>query len=74
MAGGSVREENVREIVDRTGVREVHVRLTRQTRGTGPDLKPGVRVRKALPADEAAWEETDEERTRRFVSIVNAAE
>ena len=74
MAGGSVREENVREIVDRTGVREVHVRLTRQTRGTGPDLKPGVRVRKPLPVDEAAWEETDEERTRRFVSIANAAE
>jgi len=72
MAGGSVREENVRQIVEQTGVREVHVRLTRQTRGAGADLKPGVRVRKALPADEAVGEETDEERTRRFVSIVNA--
>ena len=72
MAGGSVREENVRQIVEQTGVREVHVRLTRQTRGAGGDLKPGVRVRKGLPADEAAWEETDEERTRRLVTIVNA--
>ena len=67
MAGGGVRDENVREIVSATGVREVHVRLTRLTRGGGPALRPGVRVRKALPDDEAAWEETDETRVRRFV-------
>ena len=52
------------------GVREVHVRLTRLTRGDGPPLRPGLRVRKALPDDEAAWEETDEARIRRFVSAV----
>jgi len=69
MAGGGVREENVKEIVDGSGVREVHVRLTRLTRGDGPPLRAGVRVRKALPDDEAAWEETDEERVRRFVSV-----
>jgi len=68
MAGGGVREENVREIVDGSGVREVHVRLTRLTRGEGPPLRAGVKVRKALPDDEAAWEETDEARIRRFVS------
>ena len=67
MAGGGVREENVKEIVDGSGVREVHVRLTRLTRGDGPPLRAGVRVRKALPDDEAAWEETDEARVRRFV-------
>lgn len=72
MAGGGVREENVREIVDATGVREVHVRLTRLTRGGGPPLRPGVTVRKALPDDEAAWEETDEERIRRFVTAAGA--
>jgi len=72
MAGGGVREENVKEIVDGSGVREVHVRLTRLTRVDGPPLRPGVKVRKALPDDEAAWEETDEARVRRFVSAANA--
>ena len=70
MAGGSVREEHVRELVETTGVREVHVRLTRLTRGGGPPVRAGVRVRKALPEDEAAWEETDEERVRSFVRAV----
>jgi copper homeostasis protein len=68
MAGGGVREENVKQIVDGSGVGEVHVRLTRLTRGDGPPLRPGIKVRKALPDDEAAWEETDEARLRRFVS------
>lgn len=68
MAGGGVREENVKAIVDGSGVREVHVRLTRLTRGDGPPLRPGLKVRKALPDDEATWEETDEARIRRFVS------
>ena len=68
MAGGGVREENVKEIVDGSGVREVHVRLTRLTRGDGLPLRPGLTVRRALPDDEAAWEETDEARIRRFVA------
>ena len=72
IAGGSVRDENVREIVGATGVREVHVRLTRLTRGGGPPLRPGVKVRKSLPDDEAAWEETDETRVRRFVEVAQA--
>jgi copper homeostasis protein len=72
MAGGSVRDDNVREIVAATGVREVHVRLTRLTRGNGPPLRPGVKVRKTLPEDEAAWEETDETRVRRFVEVAQA--
>ena len=73
MAGGSVREEHVRELVDATGVREVHVRLTRLTRGGGPPVRPGVRVRKSLPEDEAAWEETDEGRVRSFVRAVRSS-
>ena len=72
MAGGSIRDENVRAIVSATGVREVHVRLTRLTRGGGPPLRPAVKVRKTLPDDEAAWEETDETRVRRFVEVVRA--
>ena len=70
MAGGGVREENVLALVDATGVREVHVRLTRLTRGGGPAARAGVKVRKALPEDEAAWEETDDARVRRFVEVV----
>jgi copper homeostasis protein len=73
MAGGGVREENVRELVATSGVREVHVRLTRLTRGDGPPLPEGVKVRKALPADEGAWEETDEGRIRSFVGVVSTA-
>lgn len=73
MAGGGVREENVGDIIATTGVREVHVRLTRLTRGHGPALREGVKVRKALPPDEAAWEETDEARVRRFAAAVAGA-
>lgn len=73
MAGGGVREENVQDIIATTGVREVHVRLTRLTRGHGPALREGVKVRKALPQDEAAWEETDEARIRRFAAAVAEA-
>ena len=69
MAGGSVREENVHEIVAGSGVREVHVRLTRLTRGAGERFRAGVKVRKALPDDEAAWEETDEGRIASFVRV-----
>jgi copper homeostasis protein len=70
MAGGSVRDHNVGDIVTGTGVREVHVRLTRLTRGGSAPFRPGVRVRKALPEDEAAWEETDEARVRSFLDTV----
>lgn len=73
MAGGGVREENVKAIVDGSGVREVHVRLTRLTRGDGLPLRPGLKVRKTLPDDEAAWEETDEARMRSFVSVAKRA-
>lgn len=73
MAGGGIRDNTVREIIDGSGVREIHVRLTRLTRGAGPGLRPGVRVRKTLPDDEAAWEETDEAWMRRFVSVATAS-
>jgi copper homeostasis protein len=67
MAGGGVREENVLELVRVSGVREVHVRLTRLTRGDGPPARNGLRLRKPLPDDDASWEETDEARVRSFV-------
>lgn len=70
MAGGGVREENVRTLVSISGVREVHVRLTRLRRSEAPPAGRDLRVRRALPDDEAAWEETDEQRVRSFVETV----
>ena len=70
MAGGGVREENVRTLVSVSGVREVHVRLTRLTYGGERPARRDLRLRKPLPEDDAAWEETDEQRVRSFVSTV----
>lgn len=72
MAGGGVREENVRSLVSVSGVREVHVRLTRLTQGRESVARHGLRLRKPLPEDESAWEETDESRVRSFVRTVTA--
>jgi len=72
MAGGGVREENVRTLVSVSGVREVHVRLTRLTHSSESSARGTLRVRKPLPDDEAAWEETDEQRVRSFVRTLSA--
>ena len=81
VAGGGVREDNVQEVVHRAGVTEVHVRGTSLvTDGSGHGLGAGpgtgpprdLRLRKALPADERAWEATDERRIREFVRLANA--
>jgi copper homeostasis protein len=72
MAGGGVREENVRPLVSVSGVHEVHVRLTRLTHSSESSARGTLRVRKPLPADEAAWEETDEQRVRSFVRTLAA--
>ena len=71
MAGGGVREETVQEIVHRAGVAEVHVRGTRLTRGTQAAPGAAIRLRKPMPPDEDAWEETDERRIREFVRQAN---
>lgn len=70
MGGGSIREDHVQALVEAAGLREVHVRLTRLTRGDGPPPPPRVKVRKTLPEDEAAFEETDEGRVRSFVAAL----
>lgn len=72
MAGGGVREETVQEIVNRTGVAEVHVRgaSTITPRGSGGPTRV-VKFRKALPENEDAWDQTDEKRIRDFVRLAN---
>ena len=70
LAGGGVREESVQEVVHRSGVGEVHVRGTRLLSNGGAG-REGLRLRKALPSDESAWEETDERRIKEFVRLAN---
>ena len=72
MAGGGVREGNARSLVSVSGVREVHVRLTRLTHSDETAARRDLRVRKPLPDDEASWEETDEQRVRSFVRTLSA--
>jgi copper homeostasis protein len=71
MAGGGVREETVQEIVHRTRVAEVHVRGTRLARTVMSPAAGHIRLRKALPDDQGAFEETDEKRIREFVRLAN---
>jgi copper homeostasis protein len=71
MAGGGVREETIQELVQRSGVQEVHVRGTRLVRSATTQAREGMKLRKALPGDEAAWEETDERRVKEMVRLAN---
>lgn len=71
MAGGGVREENVAELVQRAGVREVHVRGTVLARTSMPSVNRAIHLRKSLPDDEGAWEATDEARVRDIVRRAN---
>jgi copper homeostasis protein len=70
MAGGGVREETVQEVVHRARVSEVHVRGTKAAR-TEMAGGAALKLRKALPSDEGAWEETDERRIREYVRLAN---
>lgn len=70
MAGGGVRGSHASELVARTLAREVHVRGTRVIEGASTFFNERVRLRKPLPADELAREETDEHRIRAFVEAV----
>jgi copper homeostasis protein len=71
LAGGGIDERNVHDVVERGGVAEVHVRGTRPA-NTGMLMSRSLRLRKALPSDEDAWEETDERRVRSIVSLATA--
>jgi copper homeostasis protein len=74
MAGGGVRESNVREIIGRTGVSEVHARISSLTGTTNPSAPGVVRLRKPSPEDENLWEELDETRMRSLVGLAQTSE
>lgn len=67
VAGGGVRESNVREVITLTGVTEVHARISAIVGGTMSRRPTKLKLRKRLPDDEGAWEELDEERMRDLV-------
>ncbi|HEY3112544.1 MAG TPA: copper homeostasis protein CutC [Gemmatimonadaceae bacterium] len=67
VAGGSVREGNVREVITLTGVDEVHARISSIVGGTGSTRSSQLKLRKRLPDNESAWEELDERRMRDLV-------
>ena len=67
VAGGGVRESNVREVIALTGVNEVHARISAIVGGTAPGGATRLKLRKRLPDNESSWEELDEERMRDLV-------
>jgi copper homeostasis protein len=67
VAGGGVRESNVREVITLTGVTEVHARISAIVSGTVSGRPAKIKLRKRLPDNEGAWEELDEERMRDLV-------
>ena len=73
MAGGGIRESTLAAIVRRSGVREIHVRPDRVTTGPNHLSRAGIGFRKALPADEDSWAETDAERVAAMVAAIRSA-
>lgn len=72
MAGGGIRENNVREVIDRTGVTEVHSRISSVVHSAEERSRSGIRLRKPMPDDENAWEELDETRMRTLIDRIRA--
>ncbi len=67
MAGGSINESNVSEVVHRSGVREIHARASRLAKSRASASSAHVTLRKPFPSDEREWDETDEVRFRAIV-------
>jgi copper homeostasis protein len=70
MAGGGIRESNVRDVIAGTGVSEIHARISAVTLSQTPTTSErAVRLRKRLPEEENAWEELDEARMRSLIDL-----
>lgn len=72
IAGGGIRENNVRDVVATARVTEIHARITSLAHSAAGSSGRVVRLRKALPEDENAWEEIDEMRLRAMISLAQA--
>ena len=72
IAGGGIREHNVREVIARTGVTEIHARVSTVVHSAEGRSSPGLRLRKRMPDDENAWEELDETRMRTLIGLTRA--
>jgi len=74
MAAGGIRESNVREVIARTGVREIHARISSITQSPTPTTSDrAVRLRKPLPHDENLWEELDQARMRSLFELAQTS-
>lgn len=71
LAGGGVREENVRRIVAETGVREVHVRATSLRRSPMGYRNPAIDFGGKAAVTDAAREVTDAMRIARIVQLAD---
>lgn len=67
MAGGGVREENVREVIARTRVAELHTGVGRMAGAGQWPGDSGIRLDRRSPGDEGAWWEVNDEEMRSLV-------
>ncbi|HEY1952282.1 MAG TPA: copper homeostasis protein CutC [Gemmatimonadaceae bacterium] len=72
VAGGGVRESNIREIIARTGVREVHAGIGSVVAGASPPIDRGITLRKPFPPGDMARVELDEKRMRKLVDLADS--
>lgn len=74
IAGGGIREDNVRSVIARSGVTEVHTGVSVTM---GVDSWPrdsGIRLRKPPPRDEGAWTEIDEQGMRGLIELAKSGD
>jgi copper homeostasis protein len=74
LAGCGIDDTNVRELVARTGVREVHVRGTSPVRSGMAHRNPRVSFRSAVDGDDSVLEVTDAARIRAIARRLGAAQ
>jgi copper homeostasis protein len=72
IAGGGIRENNVRDVIARTGVTEIHARVSSIAPGAALPVERPVTLRKPFPASETAHEELDEKKMRRLVDLAGS--